>query len=203
MMVNKGFMNLRTAAVLVFVFTALVFVIGCGQSNGGGASDSYQAQMDMIKAGNDALNKLDWEAYAGMIDPASLENFRGLILPGVQKLILQNSSDSVNLFGQNFSSDVIQNEPADSFFVDIMNMAVNVSPDLKNTFSTMTNDNLGAIGENDTLVHVVTRAAIKVGEQNFDELDVYTLKKVGDDWKMVMSPKIEGIAFMIRNGLPQ
>ena len=188
--------------IMISVISLLIFAVGC-ENAGNSGSASFDSQIATIQAGNDALNNLDWNAYAAMVHPESLERFRGTIIPGIQKLVLQSPSDSVNLFGKNFSADQIQNEAPDAFFVDIMNMATEVSPDLKSTFETIANDNLGAISESDSLIHVVARTKISVGGQEYDELNVYSLKKFEGEWKMVMSPKIEGIAFMIKNGLPQ
>ena len=62
---------------------------------------------------------------------------------------------------------------------------------------------IGAIAEGDSLVHVLVRTNLTVGGQSIEEMNVNTVQKIDGDWKILMSPKIEGIAMMIRRGLPQ
>lgn len=159
--------------------------------------------MDMVQKSNDLMNQLDWGGYASLIDPISLEKFRNTLLPGIQALAMATQADTVNLFGKVFKVEELQNAQSDSFFVKIMTLASELAPELKSTFETMKNENIGAIAESDSLIHIVARTQMFVGGRQIDELNVASCRLVGGDWKVVLSPKVEGIAIMMRQGLPQ
>jgi hypothetical protein len=133
----------------------------------------------------------------------SLEKFHAIIMPGIEKLILTSQSDSINVFGKMFDSETIQNTVPAEFFVEILNMTTELSEDMKNTFEGMKNTNVGAVTEGDSLIHVITRTDMNIGGQVIKELNVNTLKRDEGDWKLLLSNKFEGVAMMIRRGLPQ
>lgn len=176
-------------------------IAGC--SNQAGNEASYQSQMDMIQKSNDLMNQLDWNGYAAMLDPVSLDNFRNTLMPGIQTLAIATQADTVNLFGKVFKVEELQNAEPDSFFVIIMNLATELAPELKATFETMKNENVGAVADGDSLVLVVARTDMVISGRPVNELNVSSCRLVGGEWKVVLSPKVEGIAMMMRSGLPQ
>jgi hypothetical protein len=193
----------RTIRFTLFAFIISIAIINIGCSEQVASDNQFEMQMTLIEVGNQDINNLDWDGYAAILDQDGLERFKNSIMPGIEKLILASPSDSINLFGMNFNSEEIQSKNATEFFTTIMNMASEISIDLKNTFTGMKNDNIGAISEGDSLVHVLVRTELSVGGQTINEMNVNTVQKLDGEWKILMSPKIEGIAMMIRRGLPQ
>ena len=203
--IKKLFLNrkncfTRFSFVLVVVLLSAV-VLNCSDKNSG--SNNFEMQIAMVDLSNQAFNNLSWAEYAELLAPQELEYFRAMVMPGIEKMILTSQTDSINLFGTNFHSETIQNESPADFFADIMNMTTNVSPELKATFSGMKNLSIGAVAEGDSLVHVVNRTNLNIGGQSITEMNVVTLKKIEGEWRLLLSPKVEGIAQMIRRGLPQ
>ena len=192
---------MKRFSLTLFIVVLSIVSLNCSAQNNAG--NDFEMQMALVEVSNQAINNLNWNEYAELLDPAGLEIFQAIVMPGIEKLILTSQSDSLNLFGKNFHSETIQNETPAEFFVDIMNMAADVSPELKSTFSEMTNVNIGAVAEGDSLIHVINRTKLNIGGRDIEEMNVVTLKKYEGEWRIVLSPKIEGIALMIRRGLPQ
>lgn len=177
----------------------LIFVWGCSQQ--ATSEVSYTDQIAIADSSFQKMTQLDWTGYSQLIHPSALERFRGTILPSIEKLILISSGDSISFFGKQMNSQEIQSMPADSFFAQIMNTVTEISPDIKTTFETMLQKTIGAIAENDSLVHVVVRNKLTLGGQDLEELNVQTVRLDGESWKIDMSSKIGGVAMMISQGI--
>ena len=186
--------------ILIIAFAALL-VVGC--SNQSGTSQDFSKQIALSDAGFKALNELDWAGYATQVQKEGLDRFNAMLKPGIEKLILASPSDSVNLFGKNYNSQELQALDNAAFFGAIMDMVATVSPDLKTTFSNMTNEAIGAVAEDDSLVHVVIRSNMMIGTNAVEEMTIQTVVKVGDEWKLKMSQKVDGIALMLSSSLPR
>ena len=186
---------------MFLVAVIALFAVGC--SNQGGKSQDYSAQVAVSDAGFASLQKLDWAGYAAQVEPNDVAKFRATLMPGIEKMVLASKTDSINLFGKNFNSQEIQDLDPDSFFVEIMNMVSEVSPEIKTTFSNMTNKTIGAVAESDSLVHVVIKTSMMIGPRAIDEMNIQSVVNTDGSWKLRMSPKIDGIAMMLAQAFPR
>ncbi len=59
---------------------------------------------------------------------------------------------------------------------------------------------LGEVPEGDSVVHVLVRSRLLAGELETESLEVISFKKVGENWKGMLSKKIKGIAAQLRKG---
>ena len=185
---------------LLVAFCALALcAVGCME----GSSQDFTSQIAASDAGFASLQQLDWAGYAAQIDQDGVNRFRAMLMPGIEKMVLASQTDSVNLFGKNFNSQEIQSLDGNQFFVEIMTMVSEVSPEIKTTFSNMTNETLGAIAEGDSLVHMVVRTKMMIGPRPVDEMNIQSIIKSDGEWKLVMSSKMEGIALMLANAFPR
>ena len=65
----------------------------------------------------------------------------------------------------------------------------------------MKSNHIGAVAENDTLVHVVVHTRMAVGLKHVDEMNVTTVQRYDDGWWLRISPKIRGIGLMLQQSL--
>ncbi len=194
-------MSVLKKTLLVVSCIVALFAIGCMEE--GGTTQDFSSQIAISDAGFASLAKLDWAGYVAQVDPIGVERFRAMLMPGIERLVVASKTDSVNLFGKNYNSQEIQTMTSEQFFVQIMNMVSEVSPEIKTTFSNMTNEAMGAIAESDSLVHIVVKTKMMVGTRPVDEMNIQTVIKSDGDWKLVMSPKMDGIALMLANAFPR
>lgn len=158
--------------------------------------------MDLVQKSNDLINKLDWAGYAQLADSASLEKFHEILIPGIQTLAMATQADSVNLFGKYYKVEMLQNVTNDSFFVTIMNLVTELSPEIKSAFETIKVNNVGAVADGDSLVLVITRAEILVQGQSIFKLNIASCRNTDSGWKVELSPMIDEVAMSMRQGLP-
>lgn len=186
---------------MFFVAIIALLVVGC--SNQGGTSQDFSAQIAASDAGFASLQKLDWAGYAAQVEPEGVAKFRATLMPGIEKMVLASKTDSINLFGKNFNSQEIQDLDPNGFFVEIMNMVSEVSPEIKTTFSNMVNATMGAVPDGDSLVYVVVKTSMKIGPRSVDEMNIQSVVNSDGGWKLRMSPKMDGIAMMLAQAFPK
>lgn len=195
-------MSLLKNALLVGFCALFVFcAVGCNDQ--AGTSQDFSAQIAVSDAGFASLQQLDWAGYASQVEPDGVARFRAMLMPGIEKMVMASKTDSINLFGKNFNSQEIQSIDPNGFFVEIMNMVSGVSPEIKTTFSNMVNEAVGAVAEGDSLVHIVVKTKMMVGVQAVDEMNIQSVIKKDGDWKLKMSPKMDGIALMLSQAFPR
>ena len=175
-------------------------VVGCSQQNGG---QNFDTQIAISDQGFATLSQLDWAGYTGQVHPDGLVKFQAMLMPGIEKMVMGTPADSINLFGKFYKSEVIQSMAPAEFFTEIMTMVAEVSPEIKTTFSQMQNTAIGGVAENDSLVHIMIKTSMSIGGRAIEEMNIQSVVKTGDEWKLVMSPKIDGIGLMLANALPR
>ena len=62
---------------------------------------------------------------------------------------------------------------------------------------------LGEVMEGPDLAHVVTRNTVSVGEVEVEGMEVVSCRKQGDEWKLLVSTQMKGLANQIRAALAQ
>ena len=182
----------------IFILTIILLLAGCTSQTG---TENFDAQINLADEGQVMLAQADWAGYAALVHPQGLERFRAQIMPGIERMIIATDGDSVNLFGKNFHAQEFQSKTPAEFFDLIMTMVVEVSPDIKTTFANMTNKSLGGVMDADTMVHIVMKTHMDIGGRPVDEMNVQSVINVDGDWKLVMSPKIDGIAMMLAQAM--
>ncbi len=182
----------------------IVALAGCSKSGKQEASSAgFEKSIQVAKEADSAMTALDWTKYASLVYPPDLQNFHDMLMPGIEAHPSPTNADSVDLFGNSYSIDTLRNESPDRFFVEIMNLVLKLSPQLGQTFSSMTNDHIGGVADGDSLVHVVSRTEFHVGAQDVKEMNVITTREYEGKWTVMLSPKLQGVAMMVQQGLQQ
>ncbi|UCD63673.1 MAG: hypothetical protein JSW34_13160 [Candidatus Zixiibacteriota bacterium] len=182
---------------LLACFATILSIIACS----GQADRSLDDAMAVAEQGNQALQDLDWEAYAALLHPDELDRFKGSVMPDLERLAPQDSAGMITLFDRKFNIDSLRASTSGKFFVDILQTVFRISPELKRSFTKMQNENIGAVPQADTLAHVVVHTTMQLGMQFVDEMNVTSMRKYEGAWKLRLSAKIEGIAYMLQQSL--
>lgn len=183
---------------LVAVVAVILLAIGCGGQQDTKLLDDATA---LAKQGDQAMTSLDWTTYAAMVYTEDLDQFKSMLLLELERLAMVRKSDSITVFDQVFTLTELREAGSDQFFADIMNIIFRVSPDLNNSITGMKNEFIGAVTENDSTIHVVAHTKMIVGTRYVDEMNVSTVHKVEDQWKLAMSSKLKGVAYMLVESL--
>lgn len=195
-------MNDKKKSALIAGFAAVIIamslVVGCCDQK---EDTRLNDAITLATQGDQAMIKLDWITYAPMIYPEDMDKFKSMLLLELERLAMSRKSDSVTVFDQTFSLEELRQEPAEKFFSDIMVILFRVSPELNRSFTNMKNTFIGAVAENDSTIHVVAHTRMMVGTRHVDEMNVVTVHRVEDGWKLGISSKLQGVGYMLVESL--
>lgn len=191
--------HLKTRWGLISALLALILVsFACSGQQDKKLQDDAVA---LAEQGALAVGQLEWNAYAKLIHPDDLTAFKAMLMPEIEKLMANAQTDTITIFDETFKLEQLQAFTGEEFFVEIIGTIFQLSTELATSFQNMKNDHLGAVVENDTLVHVVVHTGMKVGLKYVDEMNVTTVQRYDGGWRLRISPKIKGIGLMLQQSL--
>ena len=184
--------------LIIVAISVVLLAIGCA-----GPQDTkiFDDAIALAQQGDKTLQELNWEAYAALVHPDDLDGFKAMLLPDIEKLAVMRNADSVTLFDRTFSLEDLRSGTSEQFFVDMMKTVFQISVELGQSFSGMKNIHVGAVAENDSLIHIVVNTSMNIGLKNVKEMNVSTVRRFEDGWKLRMSPKLEGIGMMLQQSM--
>ncbi len=195
----------RSVYFPLFIFaTAMIGLLiagGCQQS----ADVPTGEASKVAEQANSALANMDWDTYSGLMHPDAADEFQNMVFPTIEAMLPKPSDsvlqDTVVLFGQDISVKALRDKPAPEFFAAIMNLVFDNVPQLRQTFLTMQTQVVGEVAEGSDLVHVVSRTTMTINQGDLEEMNVLTMRRDDDAWRMSLSSKIKGLAQLIQQFL--
>jgi hypothetical protein len=147
-----------------------------------------------------ALQQNGLTSAADFMHPDELRRFKEMIFPILAAEDAAGRHDLREaMFGANATmGDAESASPADFLRAFMRFVAARMS-DAKPHFDRI--EVLGAIPEGD-VVHVVTRVYVGVGDLAVRQMEVVSLKPSGDDWKLMLTGQMEGLAQALRARVP-
>ncbi|UCG60621.1 MAG: hypothetical protein JSV52_09820 [Candidatus Zixiibacteriota bacterium] len=189
--------NIVLAATLLSL--AITLLIGCSGEQQ--VNEVLDNAMTLAQQGDKTLVELDWSGYVSMVHPDDLARFKSSLLLEFERLTMIRKADSITIFDQTYSIQDLRSKTPEEFFINIMTLIFRISPELDNSFKNMKNKFIGAVVENDSLIHVVANTKMLLGTKQVDEMDIISVRKFEDEWKLRLSTKVQGIALMLQQSL--
>lgn len=173
-----------------------------------GAADVDDA-VALVKRTLPLTQQMNWQAYAEHVHPEALANYSEEMRPvfeGLQAMIDQDSTQIqyLELNYPGLSELVIKanDAPTEEFFAASMNLIFSLVPGSTEMFSSLESEVVGGLPEGDSLVHVVTRSRISTGGLTVDnQMDVVTCKLYEDEYKILLSAELTGLAQGLKQGM--
>jgi hypothetical protein len=126
------------------------------------------------------------------IHPDELARFKDMLMPWVRKDASQKNEVIPGLFGAEATLASVEAMPPSQFMDAFMRLAGEQLKEL--TFGDI--EIVGTVREKD-LSHVVTRVAAGIKGVQIRKLTVVTAKPMGEEWKLLLSGELEGMAAAI------
>lgn len=129
---------------------------------------------------------------AGHIEPSQLKEFRNLmgfyleLPPEPRKQFIDT------FFGANHSPESLQRMNDVEFFSAILGFMLRQF-EATGGLHLDSLEILGGVREGKTTIHLVTRNRVSVGAVTAETMDVLSLRKVGGQWRVMMSSNIKGL----------
>ncbi len=187
---------LSLIVVALAAFALIIFSGCCSQSE-----KKFDEATALVDKGNQALEELNFKVYAELLDPNDLARFKTMILGEIEAMAARSKADSIKLFDRNYNLDDMRQSDPREFFSNLMETIFSISPELGRSFSGMKTRRVGTVEEADSLIHIVVATHMEVGQRYVDEMNVATVRKINDEWKLAISPKVEGIGLMLQQSL--
>lgn len=142
----------------------------------------------------EAFAALDVERAATYMHPEALEGIKTLVLD-IAKL------DTTGLMlGMMFGVDqaTVQEMDGTAVYKSLIGAVMRLQPQMEAMMSGMQAVLIGHVNESEDLVHVLTRTRLTVMGEPLEQVQMLSLKRDGDTWKMLLDSEYEAMMVGIR-----
>ncbi|HMO49652.1 MAG TPA: hypothetical protein PKE26_02975 [Kiritimatiellia bacterium] len=154
----------------------------------------------------EAFKKGDMEAVAGEMHLGELTKFKDTLLPVLEQTIVSSAAGPgrdelmIRQFTNRDDMETIREESPRAFFVRFMRWVMKLNPMMSQTMSAASIETLGHIIEKD-MAHVVYRIHIDMMGAKVSQLNVMSVKKEDEAWRLMMTGEIEGMGKMLQQNM--
>ncbi len=152
----------------------LLAVTGFTQSTDDRSAD------EIVRTYNQYAMKQDWSGVAALIHPDSLSQFRIML-----NLMTEKNPGMLSLFGIKSKKEFSELSNA-QVFEKLFAYVRKSSPEAASAMNSMNTAILGAVDEIPDLRHYVFRTTFSYGDTSISIVDLYSLKRVGESWRVIM-----------------
>ena len=177
----------------IFRIAFVVLILSSGLAYGATAPETTAAFYKQLQEGN-------FEAAAAFFDPPALTEFRQSlsIIDEAPPAAQQQFREA--FFGDGATAESIAKMSDRQFFASFLRSALAQAEALgRVNFEDL--EILGEVMEDPDVAHVVTRNKVTVGDVEVEGMEVVSCKKRGDEWKLLVSTQMKGLANQIRSAL--
>ncbi|WP_460103597.1 hypothetical protein [Sessilibacter sp. MAH4] len=151
-----------------------------------------------VRAYFQAYSSQDFTALASHLLPDDLAYFRELMAftehlsPEIRSEFYQT------LYGPGITAENISKLSNSEYFASFMNAVFSLDPSLQEALDISAPQLIGEIQETSDLTHVLVRHQIEFDGIKYEEMEVVSLRRVGDDWLILLNGEFENIPASIK-----
>jgi hypothetical protein len=187
---------MKRKTVLVPVVALLMLV--CSQQCWAAQAQEGSPEEVVAKA-MEAVNHGRIDEFVKAMEPASLEEVRKSIVASVDEGVKRVGEAKVlQSFPGVKSAKALKALDGPRLFAGVI-QRLTADPDMKKSLAETKIDVFGHVDEGDNTAHVIYRSTVKLGDDGIERLNVATLRKNGQTWKMVIPDEFAG---PMRRGAP-
>lgn len=137
--------------------------------------------------------------FAKSMHPEALKQPKVTLLEVVTEAEKQERVDEVlTIFKNVKSADDLRKLDDVAFFTAFFEGVMQLQPRVRDALRGTTLDVIGHVPEGPDVIHVVYRGTVTQGDVKVSKMSVMSLKAHGDDWGMLLTGDIEGMAAMLK-----
>lgn len=185
-------MNRKSCSACVSI--ALICSTQCWADDPKPATDDA-AIAKVVEASLKATGAADWAGYADLVHPDSLQEFKAMWLPILQRAAKDapaEQTELLSLFEKGSDLKVLIAMKPKEFFVSSMKGLTSKSAKVNVRRPTGDSKIVGAVREGSDLTHFVVRS--RIGNSGRTKVEVVTVRRSGMEWKMLLPDAIQGMA---------
>lgn len=146
------------------------------------------------------VQRLDFDAAVGHYDPDGLREFREEFSFYKELPAQQQAQFIQTFFGPMETVESVRKLSDQAFFAAIFKFVMRQAEAAGGlNFDEL--EILGGVPEGDDVRHLVTRNRVSVGEIQVEAMEVVSLKQHGEEWRILMSGKLKGMADQMKAAL--
>lgn len=154
-----------------------------------------ETPVDVARRYFETVRRNDWQAGAALMHPDELARFKELFVTllasgkkgedVVKELMeLESASDLLNLSGS-------------QVFERFLRTFMGRSPEMAEMMASMRVSIIGSVPEGQDTAHILYRTEMDAAEMPDREINVVSMKRMENSWRMMLEPQMEGAAEMI------
>jgi hypothetical protein len=181
------------------------------QAGDAGPSRTDAAIEKVVAASMAAAARSDWKAYAALVHPDSLQDYKNMWLPVVKATARQGpeqQAELLSLFKGARDLKSLSGLAPKEFFVNSMTglasrfKGVTAPFPVPQVGSTAVDSRIiGTVHDGADLAYVVVRSRIKYPGSDLTKVDVVTVKRSGKEWKLMLPEVVRVMADTFRRTL--
>ncbi len=144
------------------------------------------------------LKKKHYNTAATYFDPTALNDFRQT-MSFINEIPAEAQQEFFQVFFGPGANQKSISELSDTDFFASFLRAVMAQAEAAGTINIEGIEILGKVMEGSDIAHIVTRNRASVGKIYMESMEVISFKKKGNEWKLLMSGKIKGMANQLRS----
>lgn len=160
---------------------------------------------EMARIYFDAFKQGDMTQVADNMHEEELAKFRASMLPIIERnldaeqMVMTRDAAAIRQFAGEDSIETLRDESPRDFFLRFMNWMTRMNPMMLKMMAGATMEPLGFVEEKD-MAHVVCRVNVDVMGATVSQMNVMSVRKQGDTWKLMLTGEIEGLAKAMQMG---
>ncbi len=148
-----------------------------------------------------AMKAGQYPRTAELMHPEALEKFRTMMLPLVEASAGTEAEQGLLVFFRGVkNAEALKKLSPAEFFAAFFAGLAETSPAMKQALASASTTVIGSVPEGD-VVHVVSRTSVTAEGIGINKMEVVSLKRVGESWRVLLSGEIEGIAQALKKAL--
>jgi hypothetical protein len=158
-----------------------------------------QTPEQVAKGYMEAMRSGDMEHVATYMHPAGLEKFKLILVQAAEVLGAADASADPRtdtalkvLFGQDGPQSA-KDAAAKELFVRFLDNLHRAAPMMQRMLADSSYEFIGHVDEGGNQTHVVYRVTMNTGGASVTKLEVLSLKRDGEEWKVMLTGEIEGL----------
>lgn len=149
-----------------------------------------------VAAMNQAMERGDWKAAAAQFDPQALKDFRAMLMPVIDAAPAAQRETMVKTMFDIGSLDELKRASDGDFFASYMGGILSLAGG-----KLVSNDIIGEVAEGADVRHVVTRSRVAAQGIEMTKMDVVSLRRTPQGWRVQLKGDMTGMAELMKRRL--
>lgn len=157
---------------------------------------------EVVSSYLDALNSSEFSRATSLFATADCDEFKGMMEPLFSLEAASDQSELAELlFERPVSSEELQAIPPCEFVATTIAAVMRLTASMGSPVTDQASQILGSVRETESLIHYLVRGTAKFGDDAVSSLEVVSVRRDGDVWRIQMSEKMKGMSSIIQRAL--